>query len=279
MMLCWNQSTTGISLLVKQSHCSLCLATALTIAWLPVPFARAATGQVSESYPLNPDGRVRIENVNGNIEIRAWDGEAVKLVATKKGRTPEIVDGIKIQTESTPHELAIKTELAKVKRGWFRRTTTEGQVSYTLHVPPGARIEKAASVNGDIAIEVIQGDVRAATVNGTIRGAKLAGAIDVNTVNGGINLDQLALPAGGQLKARTVNGSIEVRLPARMGGSLSAATVNGSIRSDLTLSNVTRQKRNKLEARLGDGGSEILLSTVNGAIRILNSRNEHTAAR
>jgi len=279
MMLCWHQSTTGINLPMKQMNPSPGLAMALAIALLPAPFAQAATGQVSENYPLNPDGRVRLENVNGSIGIRAWDGDGVKLEAIKKGRTQVIVDGIRIQTKSTPDELAIKTELAQVKRGWFRRTTTEGQVNYTLHVPAGARIEKAASVNGDITIQSIRGEVRASTVNGSIRCRELAGATDVNTVNGGINLDQRALPAGGQLKARTVNGSIEVRLPASTEGSLSASTVNGSIRSDLKLAHVTRQKRNKLEARMGDGGSEVLLSTVNGAIRILDSRNEHTAAR
>lgn len=279
MVLCWNQSTTGSNLLMKQMNTSLGLAMALAIALLPVTFAQAATGHVSENYPLNPDGRVRVENVNGSIEIRAWDGEGVKLEAIKKGRTQEIVDGIQIRTESTPDELTIKTELAKVKRGWFRRTTTEGQVSYTLHVPAGARIDKASSVNGNITIQGIQGDVRASTVNGSIRCSKLAGATDVNTVNGGIHLDQRALPAGDHLKARTVNGSVEVRLPASAGGSLSASTVNGSIRSDITLSNVTHRKRNKLEARIGDGGPEILLSTVNGAIRILDSRNEQTAAR
>jgi DUF4097 and DUF4098 domain-containing protein YvlB len=279
VLLCWNQSTTSNNVLMKPSNTSLGLATALAIALLPVPFAQAATGQVNESYLLNPDGRVRIENVNGSIEIRAWDGVGVKLEAIKKGRTQEIVDGIQILTESTPDQLAIKTELAQVKRGWFRRTTTEGQVSYTLHVPAGARIEKAASVNGDITLQGIQGEVRASTVNGSIRGGKLAGATDVNTVNGSINLDQRALPAGNHLKARTVNGSIEVRLPASTGGSLSASTVNGSIRSDIMPSNVTRQKRNKLEARIGEGDSKILLSTVNGAIRILDSRNEQTAAR
>ena len=278
-MKCWLQSATGINLLMKQMKSSLYLTTALAITLLPAQLAPAATGQVSESYPLSPDGRVRIENVNGRIEIRAWNGAGVKLEAIKKGRTQEIVDGIKIQTESTPDELAIRTELARVKRGWFRRTTTEGQVSYTLHVPAGARIEKAASVNGDIVIQGIQGEVRASTVNGSIRGRNLAGTTDVNTVNGGINLDQLALSADDHLKARTVNGSIEVRLPADTSGSLSASTLNGSIRSDLTLSKVTRQKRNKLEALIGEGGSEILLSTVNGAIRILDSRNEQTAAR
>lgn len=279
MVMCRDHSTAGGNVLMKPMNSSLCFATALVLALLPAPFARAATEQVSESYPLKPDGRVRLENVNGSIELRAWDGAGVKLEAVKQGRTREIVDDIKIVAESSPDELAIRTELARVKRGWFRRPTTEGRVSYTLHVPAGARIERASSVNGDIIVHGMAGTVRASTVNGSIRGVKLAGTTEVNTVNGGVTLDQQALPAGDRLQARTVNGGIEVRLPAGTDASLSASTVNGAIHSELALSNVTHRKRHKLEARIGAGGSAISLSTVNGAIRILDARNEQAATR
>lgn len=274
-----NSSTAGVNLFMKKMNASLSLTTALAITLLPVHFAQAATEQVSTNHPLKPDGRVRIENVNGTIEIRAWDGGGVKLEALKQGRTPEIVAGIRIHTEATPDELVIRTELARVKRGWFRRTTTEGQVSYTLHVPAGARIERASSVNGDIIVHGMAGTVRASTVNGNIRGGWLAGATEVTTVNGGIHLEHVALPAGDHLEARTVNGGIQVRLPAGLDGDLSAATVNGAIHSELALSNVTHRKRRKLEARIGTGGSAISLSTVNGSIRILDSRNEQAATR
>ena len=72
----------------------------------------------------------------------------------------------------------------------------------------------------------------------------------------------------GDLEFATVNGSIEVALPAGLGADLEAGTVNGTIDSDFTISTRGRINRQSIEGRIGDGGRKLELSTVNGGIRI-----------
>lgn len=162
--------------------------------------ASADSEKVEASYPLKADGRVKLSNVNGRIEIRAWEGEGVRLEAVKEGRTQEIVAGIMIDTTSTPDLLTVKTRLPRVKRGWFRGSAEEGQVSYVLRVPVGATLDKIESVNGSVSIDGVQGTVHASTVDGSIRCQSLAGTAELETVNGSVHSMHTALKHGGRLK-------------------------------------------------------------------------------
>lgn len=244
-----------------------------------LPLAHAATQTEEATYPLNRDGRIQLANINGRVEVRAWDGEGVKLAAIKKGRTEEIVADIKILVESSPDRLSIRTELARVKRGWWRGTTREGEVNYTLLVPATAGLENIDTVNGSVQIEGISGPVRATTVNGSIRGDALAGAAEFETVNGNIEFHHSKLGEDARLRASSVNGSIEVHLPADQSAALRASTVNGAIHSDFSFTTTSDHSRRKVEARIREGGARIELSTVNGGIRVREAGNEHAAAR
>jgi hypothetical protein len=52
--------------------------------------ARAAvTETFTQSYPLTPDGVIHLDNVNGDIEITAWDKPEVSLVAEKSGKNED----------------------------------------------------------------------------------------------------------------------------------------------------------------------------------------------
>ncbi len=264
---------------MKLDHCFRTLAIALVATVLLAQLAPGASEKVEATYPLKPDGSVRVANVNGRIEIRAWDGDGVKLEATKEGRTAEIVAGIKVVTDSTPERLIIKTELAKVKRGWFLGTSHEGQVTYVLLVPAGATLEKIETVNGSVLIEKITGAVHATSVNGSIKGQSLAGTAKLETVNGSIHSTHTQLQPEGRLKASSVNGAIEVQLPAGLSAALEASTVNGSVQSDFAFTTTTRNSKRNIEARIGGGDARIELSAVNGGIRVREFRNEHAAAK
>ena len=41
------------------------------------------TEKFEQSYPISPNGRVSVSNVNGSIVIDAWDKNEVRLEATK----------------------------------------------------------------------------------------------------------------------------------------------------------------------------------------------------
>ncbi|HYE65584.1 MAG TPA: hypothetical protein VD966_08375 [Pyrinomonadaceae bacterium] len=40
-----------------------------------------------QTYPLTPDGRISLENMNGSVRITAWDRQEVKVDAVKRAQT------------------------------------------------------------------------------------------------------------------------------------------------------------------------------------------------
>jgi len=237
----------------------------------------AASERVDETYALSSTGTIELHNVNGSVQVRAWDGEGVRMEAEKKGRDTEVVNGIQIHVESTGDRLQVRTEPAKIRRGWWRRISHEGVVDYILHVPAGARLEKIETVNGGLTVEGVTNAVRLETVNGDIRCRKLGGAAVMETVNGSIESTHLRLAADARVKAESVNGAIELRLPQTVDADLRASTINGSIRSDFEFTASTESSRRRVKARLGRGGAPVELSTVNGGVRIRHLQNEQVA--
>ena len=108
-----------------------------------------------------------------------------------------------------------------------------------------------STVNGSI--EVDAGTLtEATTVNGSIRAAVRS---DVNSAE--------------DIKLSTVNGSVRLRLPETLNADVSAKTVNGGITSDFVEIEVMKKwGPRSAQGKLGRGGRELALSTVNGAIRI-----------
>lgn len=262
-----------------KSSRSLISTLGLVVLSLTLNTAWATTETVTESYPIAADGRLSLENVNGTVDVVAWDRDDIKMEAVKEAKSAGIVADIKINVESTKDKLSIKTELPRVKRGWFRRESTGGKVNYTLHVPAGLCLDKISSVNGNVSITGVAGPARVSSVNGSIRCRNLAGAADLSTVNGSIDSTHRQIHAGERVKASSVNGGIDLGLPADLSADLSASSVNGSIRSDFEATTNGKSGRHSIHARIGDGGSQVNLSTVNGAIRIRKSMGEQASTR
>jgi DUF4097 and DUF4098 domain-containing protein YvlB len=70
----------------------------------------------------------------------------------------------------------------------------------------------------------------------------------------------------------TVNGSITLDLPEGSNVDLHASTVNGSIDSALPITVSGRFSRRSLQGRIGEGGTRLDVSTVNGSIRLRRAR-------
>jgi DUF4097 and DUF4098 domain-containing protein YvlB len=102
------------------------------------------------------------------------------------------------------------------------------------------------------------------------------GSARAQTVNGSIHA-ALARAAGNDpMEFETVNGSIELELPADVDADLHAETVNGDIRSDFALDSRSSRRHygpapTSAKGRLGSGGRPLKLETVNGSIEVRKS--------
>jgi DUF4097 and DUF4098 domain-containing protein YvlB len=143
------------------------------------------------------------------------------------------------------------------------------KVDFTVKVPAGV-ILSANNVNGGIQIDNLKSDVKAHTVNGRVKVAA-SGVVSASTVNGSIEAVMGSAEWTGKNSFETVNGTIDVALPASVSTDIEASTVNGSISSDLPITLNGKISRRELKGRIGSGGRSLELETVNGSIKLRRS--------
>jgi len=231
--------------------------------------------EFNRTLPLSANGRLSLDNVNGRIEIAGWNRNEVAVKALKHGKTPESVEAVQINIDSSPDEIVIHTKRPKAETGfswsqfwsgdWGRNDAT---VDYAIQVPQNTRLKKISSVNGRVVIEDVSGAIEASTVNGETQITGAAGNLKLSTVNGRIEAELDSLDAGQTVSLSTVNGHIEATLPAKANAKVSASTVNGGMSSDFPSLIVKKgfPLGGNLKGTLGNGGATVTVSSVNGRI-------------
>ena len=235
-----------------------------------VSVARATvTETFTHTYPLTADGAIRVENVNGDIDITAWEKPEVSLVAEKRAKNDDELKRVEIIIEAGPDRLAIKTKHIKKTGGWFFSNWSDNSsVRYKLMVPAGARLEKIDTVNSDITASGMHGPVKLSTVNGGIEDTGLRGDARLNAVNGSLRAEFASLENVREIELDSVNGRAMVTLPKGASARIETSTVNGSSHVDQPI-NLSKSGRRSLSGEIGTGGGpNISLETVNGSISV-----------
>ena len=222
--------------------------------------------EISETYALSSGGSISVENVNGDVEIEAWDSREVSLSYTIRGDDQDDLDKIKVKISSDPDYLRIET-VHTSSRGWWGNNN-RGSVDYRLRVPRDADLRGIDTVNGDVEIAGISGAVNAETVNGSLRVDGLMADARLSTVNGSIEAFFHRFERDQRVSIESVNGRLEVFLPRDADVEIRAETVNGSLRNDFGLAVDKGFVGKDLRGRLGDGNARLTLDTVNGGISI-----------
>lgn len=231
------------------------------------------TEEFHQTYPLNANGRVSIENINGGVRISVWDQNMVKVDAVKRAYKKERLDEAKVDVSTTADSVRIRTEYPDRNQSFSdnesRRYNNPAEVEYTLTIPRKARIDSADLVNGSLEIEGAEGDVKAACVNGNVKARGLTGEVKLSTVNGGVEATIARLEESKSTSLNSVNGSIVLTIPADSSAQVKASTIHGSITNDFGLQvNDGEYVGHDLSCQIGNGGPRIRLSNVNGSIAI-----------
>jgi len=234
----------------------------------------------SQSFPLEANGRFRIDNVNGRIEIHGWSSNVVALTAAIHGQTGDSVKAVKININSQPDRTDVHTELPSGAKGfqwnwnWFNHLRgNEATVDYTIHVPQHAQLTDVSGVNGQIQIDDVAGNITVSTVNGQTQIGNAAGNLKLSTVNGRIHAGMDRLGGGQSVALEAVNGKIELAVPENADANFSVTTVNGSITSEFPALKAKKEfpVGNNLHGSLGQGRASVKASAVNGSIKFLKA--------
>ena len=223
-------------------------------------------------FVRNLNGGVRVESGTGaEVEVRAekrWrrgDPKSVKVTAEKTARGDVLVCAIWEKRNTRCDEDGYSSHGGD---GWFDRDhDNDVSVEITIRLPKGVRMD-ASTVNGGLTIEGATAQVKARTVNGGIEASSTSGPVSAKTVNGGIRV-RTGMIGNGPVEYETVNGSITLELPENIDANIEMRTVNGSVISeDFPITVQGRFDRRRISGKIGKGGPELSVSTVNGSIRL-----------
>src|SRR6267154_1349044 len=234
------------------------LAAHYQLSLLDDPQTQEITEEFHQTYPLNANGRVSIENINGGVRISVWDQNEVKVDAVKRAYTKEKLEEAKVDVNASADSVRIRTEYPERNQsfsdGESRRHNNPATVEYSLTIPRKARIDSADLVNGSLDIEGVEGDVK------------------LSTVNGGVEATITRLEESKTTSLNSVNGSIVLTIPSDSNAQVKANTIHGSITNDFGLQvNDGEYVGHDLSGQIGNGGPRIRLSNVNGSIAIKRS--------
>jgi DUF4097 and DUF4098 domain-containing protein YvlB len=248
---------------------TMCALFALALSAHASDHRGAFTEEFHQTYPIAADGRIGLDNINGDVHISTWDQNEVKVDAVKYANSKERLEDARIEIDSNKDSLSIRTKYRDhdLTFNWGSRNNPPS-VDYTLTVPRSIRLDEIKLINGSLNLTGVTGEVRASCINGRLEANNLAGRADLSTINGGLEakFDQLS---GSSVELKSVNGRVELTIPSDSKAEIEASTVSGGIENDFGLHvNHHRFVGHDLRGELGTGGSRIKLENVNGRIEI-----------
>ncbi len=214
---------------------------------------------INETRPLDPRGRISIDNLKGRIQVRAWDRAEVRVTGT-------LGDGVeKLVVDGDRGDLEVRVQYPK-RMGTFRNDRT-GPTELLLQVPLQANLD-IESVSADIDVDgVAPEDLDVDTVSGDVTIAAAPRRASIESVSGDLALTLNSREA----KTESVSGDIVLR--GRLDGEVHAETVSGDITIDSRGQRVRRLTTGTVsgdaDVRVGLAeGGEIKSETVSGEIRL-----------
>lgn len=265
------------------------------------------------TFSVPADARIEIENLDGSVEVRAWDRDAVRFAAdpSDRGRIRIRHSGSLVRIEATRRygnrrdgdyvltvplaaTLRIVGPFADVRVDGVQGAITVETVRGDIAVRGGNGLVELHSVEGDVTLDGARGRVVLGTVNEGIRASNIEGELLAESVNGDVELlgiasgDVVASSVNGDIDYRgeirddgrygltTHNGDVTVRIPETADATVTISTFNGEIDSTLPIM-VTEIRRNRrLTFTLGRGTARVDLESFNGTIRLRRPADRST---
>ena len=209
--------------------------------------AAAAKEKYEEKFEktaaLAKEGKVDINNISGNIEVKIWGESQVKIQALKVSqasslsKAKENADKVKIEITEEGNVLRIETKYPKT---FWGGGSVNVSVDYRLWIPENASLE-ANNISGNVDVEGPGGPVDLSAISGDVRLKKASKGAGCSTISGDLEVTGVT----GDVFLKSVSGDITA---TQIKGSIQAETVSGGIE----LMEVSEANTVRIKALSGD---------------------------
>jgi hypothetical protein len=247
----------------------------------------AQTNTDRVTVPLSDPNRpatIRVDTMRGDITVRAHDAREVIVEADSEAsrrrprRGPAEVDGLK-RIEIGGSDVNIEERENTVT------VNTMGRGGKIDVLVPRVSALRLKTMTGEITVDGVHGEIEATSMNGEVTMTNVEGSVVAHSLNGAVKV-ALTRVEGKPMSFSTMNGDIDVSLPADTKARFKMRADHGDLYSDfdLKLEPGTAPQTSREEGRykvrfdrtayatVNGGGPEISFRTVNGQIRIRKNK-------
>jgi hypothetical protein len=285
-------------MIMTRAFISLTLAAAIFTAAGTTTEAQQAEGVI---IPLTDPARpatIDVDMISGGIIVRGTDRKDILLTQRARDNSQDNRRennrgrGRGAGSGSGSSAPAGMTRLAQA--GGFEATENNNRVSIEttspnravdieLQVPRRTNLKLQTVNGGSIIVDAVEGEIEAENVNGTITLTNVAGAVVANTTNGELKASVSRLTPDKAMAFTTLNGNVDLTLPATTKANLKLRSDNGEIYTDFDVQmraapavvqrgggrGATRIEVNSsIYGAINGGGPEFELRTFNGNIYV-----------
>ena len=185
------------------------------------------------SDPAKP-GTVRVKLMSGDVTVTAADTPEVTVVSNIKPRHKDEKrpDGLRRLDSEITYSAAEKNNIITLSFGSDRAGPAPAGASVILTVPRQTAVIVSNSSGGKITVKDTVGDVEVHNNNGEIQLDQISGGATVEAMNGAVHATFAKVPADKPLSFSSMNGEVEVRIPADTKANVRLRTQNGAIYTD-----------------------------------------------
>jgi DUF4097 and DUF4098 domain-containing protein YvlB len=236
------------------------------------------------SDPSKP-GTIEVSLINGGITVTGYSGKEVIVTAHTQ---MEKIDAESAKRKNGLRRLQYNASGLTIEED--NNTMSIGvqslkhSIDLSIQVPTNTNLQLGCVNNGDIEVKDVRGDIEVNNVNGGVTLENVSGSAVAHALNKDLIVTFSQVEAGKAMSFSSLNGDIDVTLPANVKANVKMKSDNGEIYSDFDIdlasstNKIVEEKSKKgqykvsideyLYGTINGGGAEFLFSSFNGDIYI-----------
>ena len=240
---------------------------------------------VNFSDPSRP-GLVKLNLLNGSVSVKAYTGKEVVIESQARGRgnRDQTRDGLR-RIDTTARGLVIEEENNVISIS-SRNPSDGGHIE--IQVPVKTNLSLRSNNGGNTTVEGVEGELEITNMNSSVRLINVAGSVVAHSTNGSVNVTLREITPNKPLSFTSMNGSVDVTLPATTKANLKLRADNGGVYSDFDVQlkpttptvddRRTQQGRLRIETdktitgTINGGGPDIEMRSFNGTIYLRKAK-------
>jgi hypothetical protein len=210
----------------------------------PAPASAASPDDHDEGKTLSPThlkfsdpakpGKLRLRVMWGDITVTGAETSEVTIVSNIKNKqqpAPKNSDGLRRLDSETTYTATEKDNVIMIELGGDSPDSSSG-ATLAITTPRNTSVVVENTFGGQVDVKNIEGDADIRSLNGEVTLDQIAGSALVETINGEIHATFVKVTEGKPLSFTSMNGEIDVRIPANTKANVRLRTQNGAVLTD-----------------------------------------------